>query len=147
MSKQVNPSNLKKSAIDVVVGLVALALGGITAQQANNIKAIWGPVAGSLAMLILALKTDSEKLRWAFIIVGAAHAAKAIKTGTEGKTGFLSMVNTYTPNLSGFSGLKGFSGMRGLNATSTVEQLPMLQPAAQLGMIEEYNSAEKQLFS
>lgn len=138
--QQVNAKNFGKAGIDVLIGMVALALGGLTASQADNIKKTWGPLAASLVAIGFSLKASNQRLQWALIIVAAAHAGKAMKSYTEGKTGFWSLINTYTPSLAGRGAIgRGAMGRLGnpeiVNALGEIHQAasPSMSAAAALG--------------
>lgn len=106
---------------------VGLAAGKLTAERAQGFHPIAGPAVGSVLMGALAVVAQNKHLKNIAIGAGAVNFLMAIKNATAGKTGLFSVVNSYTPSL---SGMRGFSGMRGLGNYSSAAQLGIPESAA-----------------
>lgn len=103
--KTVTVNSTLSSVKDIAAISAGLAAGKLTADQAvSRLHPIYGPLAGTIVMGILAVQMKNKYAKSIFAGIGAVHLITVVKNATAGRTGLLSVVNSYTPSINGFNG-------------------------------------------
>jgi hypothetical protein len=85
-------------------------------------------------MGILAVQMKNPYAKSIFAGIGAVHLITVVKNATAGKTGLLSVVNSYTPSVSGLKGL----GNADINIDRFLGNAGSSMPALEMSYADDY---------
>lgn len=133
--KKVTVSSTLSSVKQIAAISAGLAAGKLTADQAvSRLHPIYGPLAGTIVMGILAVQMKNPYAKSIFAGIGAVHLITVVKNATAGKTGLLSVVNSYTPSVSGLKGL----GNADINIDRFLGNAGSSMPALEMSYADDY---------